>query len=244
MIFDLERVGVVRSQDGQGGFRLAIESFQVEKGEHVAITGPSGCGKSTVLDILGMLLRPTYAERFVFSSGQGRAHDIAAWWRAGALDRMSLLRLHAFGYVLQTGELLPYLTVMENVLLTASVVRKNRADCVQAGEKLLASLDISHLRDKYPAEISIGERQRSAIARALAAEPEVVLADEPTASLDPVRARIVMELLLDMVKEKGTTLVVVSHDLALVQSLGFRQAPVEIMQDERGELWSVLGGRK
>jgi putative ABC transport system ATP-binding protein len=115
---------------------------------------------------------------------------------------------------------------------------------MQAGEKLLASLDISHLRDKYPAEISIGERQRSAIARALAAEPEVVLADEPTASLDPVRARIVMELLLDMVKEKGTTLVVVSHDLALVQSLGFRQAPVEIMHDERGELWSVLGGRK
>lgn len=242
MVFDLEHVALVRSQAGQSAFRLAVESLRVQAGEYVAITGPSGCGKSTALDILGMLLKPTSVGRFVFSSGPGNSEDIAQYWRAGALDRMSLLRLRHFGYVLQTGELLPYLTVLENVILASSILGSDQHACRKRGEELLEALDIAHLRDKLPANISIGERQRSAIARALASEPKIVLADEPTASLDPVRARIVMQLLLDMVRKNGTTLIVVTHDLKLVSDLGFRQAPMTFEKDEQGEVWSVLRG--
>jgi putative ABC transport system ATP-binding protein len=242
MVFDLEHVALVRSQAGQSDFRLAVESLRVQAGEYVAITGPSGCGKSTALDILGMLLKPTSVGRFVFSSGPGASEDIAQYWREGALDRMSLLRLRYFGYVLQTGELLPYLTVLENVILASSILGSDRRACRRRGEELLEALDIAHLRDKLPSNISIGERQRSAIARALASEPKIVLADEPTASLDPARARIVMQLLLDMVRKNGTTLIVVTHDLKLVSDLGFRQAPMTFEKDEHGEVWSVLRG--
>jgi putative ABC transport system ATP-binding protein len=200
--------GVFKRRPEQN-FELEVEELVVRRGSRLAITGPSGCGKSTCIDVLALALRPTSAGHFIFvEPGNGRVHDICAVWQSDH-DRLALLRARYFGYVLQSGGLLPFLTVRENIALPQRL-----AEAWEPGriERLGEALAIGDLLERYPDKLSVGQRQRVAIARALSHNPLVVLADEPTSSLDPQTGARVMDLLLDQVEHMGCGLVLVTHD--------------------------------
>lgn len=201
-------------------YRLRIESLTIRAGEKIALIGPSGCGKSTALDLLAMILPPSGAETFLFNAPGDTPEDVAELWRRGGRERMARLRLRHIGYVLQTGGLLPFLSAGDNIA-TPGRAKGMDAKAVDAALKELAGrLGIGHLLGTLPGKLSIGERQRAAIARALLPKPELVLADEPTAALDPVTAKNVMRLFTELAGE--CALVVVSHDHRLVEENGFR----------------------
>lgn len=214
MVIELTDVAIRRG--GKGGFLMSVPRFAVAAGEAVAITGASGSGKSTVLDALGLVLRPDAAAAFRCCGA-----DAAALWRAGDLDGLAAARAAGIGYILQTGGLLPFLTVRDNIGLSPSLL--GQRDWAKHAATLVEALGLGPHLEKFPAQLSIGERQRAAIARALAHRPALLLADEPTASLDPVNAAKVLDLLLGLVRSLGTALVLVSHDWSKVASLGLRR---------------------
>jgi putative ABC transport system ATP-binding protein len=169
-----------------------------------------------------MTLRPTSAVRFRLNLADGDEADVAALWARADRAEMTRTRARHFGYVLQTGGLLPFLSIYENVLMSRRLLGLS---CPGPVPKLLQFLGIAHLAGRKPASVSLGERQRAAVARAIAHRPRIVLADEPTASLDPVNADKVMELFVRLATELGITLVVVSHDRSLVERMNLR--PIE-----------------
>jgi len=226
---ELRGIGLRRGR-GADGFALEIDSLRIRQGECVALTGPSGSGKSTLLDLLGLVLRPERMETFLLRDAQGGLADIGALWRARDRDALAAIRASSIGYVLQTGGLLPFLPARENILLSRSLLGLPEDHLAQ---RLAERLRVAHLLSKKPGALSVGERQRVAIARALAHRPTLMLADEPTAALDPIHAVEVMELMLELAAELGATAVVVTHDWDLARSLGLREIPAEPLQ--RGE---------
>ncbi|CDK97430.1 putative ABC transport system, ATP-binding protein [Magnetospirillum gryphiswaldense MSR-1 v2] len=211
---------LVCQRGGAEGFALAIDALSVHRGEAVGITGPSGSGKSTLLDVVGLVLRPSRPGRFTLAGS-----DVAALWAGGRQTDLARLRAQSIGYVLQTGGLLPFITVLDNIRLSRDLLGLP-AD--PNGEKrLIDALGLGGLLHKKPAMLSIGERQRVAIARALAHRPPLVLADEPTASLDPTHAAAVMHLLLALAAELGLGVVVVSHDWDLLSRFGLRRVEAQ-----------------
>jgi putative ABC transport system ATP-binding protein len=233
------------------GFSLHIQEFAVAQGQCLALIGPSGCGKSTTLDILAGILRPSHCEQFLFCpQGAGlvpqtkptphkaappnstkpqadTVHDIAALWAQGNSNALAALRLAHIGYVLQTGGLLPFLTAGEQILLTCNLLNQGAAGAERAAA-LAHGLGIERLLSAYPASLSVGERQRVAIAKALAPAPQLVLADEPTAALDPRNALAVMRLFTEAARGIGCTVIMVTHAPALAQDMGFCPVPLHI----------------
>ena len=209
----LELRGIGRERGDS--FHLRIEDVRLEVGARVAIVGPSGSGKSTCLDLIAMALRPGEVERMVLAPGGAVPVDVGRLWRDDARSRIRALRARHFGYVLQTGGLVPFLSLQENAMLSRRLLG-------QPGEgpvgTLFGVLGIGHLRRRKPRRVSIGERQRAAVVRALAHEPAIVLADEPTASLDYANAVEVMALLTRTVADQGAALILVTHDEALARS--------------------------
>jgi len=222
---------LILTRPGRAGYKLHIKSLAIEAGEKIAIIGPSGCGKSTALDLLGMLLEPDSAGSFNFVP-DGACIDLALAWRNRRVDFMADLRRLYIGYILQTGGLLPFLTVEENIGLTAKLNGMPDAGIREVSRNLADMLGISHLLASLPGPLSVGERQRVAIGRALSAKPKIVLADEPTAALDPNNARTVMHMLLNAVDLQGTTLVLVTHDHALVPEFGLREIPIRMEESQ------------
>lgn len=207
--------GVFKRREGRDrSFELTAERLAVPVGGAVAFVGPSGSGKSTLIDLLAMTLRPDGAQRFVFSDpAQGRAIDVMALWRRRRLDRLGRLRARHFGYVMQTGGLLPFLSVYENIALPQKLRGRHLPGRIW---QLADRLGIAGLMSAAPAKLSVGQRQRVAIARALAHDPDIVLADEPTASLDPVAADAALNLFIRLVGHSKSALVIATHDRALV----------------------------
>ena len=199
------------------GFRLQIETLCLDRGARVAIVGPSGSGKSTCLDLIAMALRPDRTGLMALAPDGNGPIDVASLWRANDRATIRALRARYFGYVLQTGGLVPFLSLHENAMLSRRLLRLPGEGPV--GD-LFRSLGIDHLRRRKPRKVSIGERQRAAVARALAHEPAVVLADEPTASLDRANAIDVMKLLTRTVAGQGAALILVTHDEALARDFG------------------------
>jgi putative ABC transport system ATP-binding protein len=229
MILSIRNLTKIRPLDGGTGYRLVVPALDVRAGEKVLITGPSGAGKSTFLDLLGMVLKPDAVEQFVFApeknaadSGRVKSRDIGSAWTAGRLEDLALWR-RSVGYVLQTGGLLPFLTVRENIEAPRRLAGLEIDGSVDA---LAEKLGITLLLHKLPAQLSVGERQRAAIARALAAGPALVLADEPTAALDPLNAESVLGMFSDMVSELGVTLILVTHAPEQMAGMGFRRLEV------------------
>jgi ABC-type lipoprotein export system ATPase subunit len=175
-------------------------TLTVKPGTSLAVVGPSGCGKSTLLGLVGGLEAPTHGQVRI---GDQVISDMAETHRAA-------LRRRTFGFVFQADNLQPFLTVAENVGLQS--VLAGMADEPGRRQGLLDELDIGMLAHRYPDQLSGGQRQRVAVARALVHGPGVVLADEPTGSLDPVNSELVVDLLLRLQSEHATTLVVVTHD--------------------------------
>lgn len=209
---------VCQRGDEKSGLRLEIPSFSLLAGEAIAVTGPSGCGKSTLLDLVGLALRPAQGGDFHLMG-----HSI---FSLNEKSR-SRLRAHHIGYILQTGGLLPFISVRDNIRLSLDLLGlpSDRA------RPLVETLGLASLLDKKPASLSIGERQRVAIARALAHRPSLVLADEPTASLDPNQAAKVVELMLSLAREMGLSLLIVSHDWDLLADFNLPRIEAELDAD-------------
>jgi lipoprotein-releasing system ATP-binding protein len=181
-------------------------------GETAAIIGPSGCGKSTLLNLLGALDRPT--------SGSIRIgdQDISAF----SEDQAASFRNHSLGFIFQQQHLLPQLTVLENVLVPrlSGDWQESAEDTDQRARQLLKVVGLTERIDHLPWQLSGGEKLRTAVARALINKPELILADEPTGSLDPASTDTVADLLLDLNRDQGVTLIVVTHNAALARRMG------------------------
>jgi putative ABC transport system ATP-binding protein len=176
--------------------------LSIRAGEMVAVMGPSGSGKSTAMNILGCLDAPTSGTyRF-------RGLDVGALSR----DQRALLRRHALGFVFQGFNLLARTTALENVELPLIYQRKPAAERRRRAREALAAVGLTGWEHHRPAELSGGQQQRVAIARALVTDPDVVLADEPTGNLDSARSREIMELLCGMNRERGITVVMITHE--------------------------------
>jgi putative ABC transport system ATP-binding protein len=208
---------MVRRVSGPAVFELHVPELTIARGGIVFLIGPSGSGKSTLLDLLAGTLAPSRATAFTLDDGGPAPADLAALWRGRRLDALTELRARRIGYVLQTGGLLPYLSVAENIALTARISGQ-----VDRGHLagLVERLDLGRLTGLLPGRLSVGERQRVAIARALAHRPAVVLADEPTASLDPPTADRVFALLVETADHLGITAVISSHDWSRAEASG------------------------
>ena len=230
LIFSIRKLRKTR-QDG-AGYTLDIDCLDVLRGERIAITGPSGCGKSTALDLLAGVLRPDAAERFIFAPDKDVAVDMMNAWDTGQLDKLSLLRRRYLGYVLQTGGLLPFLSARENITAVRRAVGPPDDGSVDA---LAERLGISRLLPVLPHKLSVGERQRVAIARALASGPALILADEPTAALDPVNAQGVMNIFAELAREMACTVILVTHAPEMARRLGFRECPFRLAPVHEGE---------
>ncbi|MCU7856073.1 MAG: ABC transporter ATP-binding protein, partial [Candidatus Thiodiazotropha sp. (ex Lucinoma borealis)] len=193
LIYHLRDVEKTREAEGTA-FRLRVPSLQIALGEKIALIGESGCGKSTLLDMLSMTLRPSGIGSFRFRPARGAEPvDISDLWRKKQLNQLGDLRRLRIGYVMQTGGLLPYLTVRENINLSRRLLDMQDDGLV---DELAGDLGIRRHLDKLPYMLSVGERQRVAIGRALAHRPSIVIADEPTASLDPIAAERIMSLFI------------------------------------------------
>jgi putative ABC transport system ATP-binding protein len=177
-------------------------SLTVDPAEIVAVTGPSGCGKSTLLHAAAGIIRPQKGS--VRLLGQ----DLAS------LDEgeRTRLRRHRVGIVLQFGQLVPDVPILDNVALPLMFNGEGRALARQMAREWLARVGMEDVRDAVPAELSGGQGQRVAVARALVTDPRIVLADEPTGSMDTVGGEELLELLLGNARERGTSIVLVTHD--------------------------------
>jgi ABC-type lipoprotein export system ATPase subunit len=187
---------------------LSGVDLEVGRGEFVSIMGPSGCGKSTLLYLLGGIEKATTG-KVLFEST-----DLAT------LSETSLtqLRRRRIGFVFQKGMLLPMLTARENVCVPLRLDRVKHAECLRRANQTLEAVGMAHRADHRPGEMSGGESQRVAIARAIVTNPAIVLADEPTGALDSINSQRIIELFQSLARERGQTLIVVTHDQEVAQS--------------------------
>ncbi|QIB35199.1 ABC transporter ATP-binding protein [Ancylobacter pratisalsi] len=198
--------GLTRHYAGPSGIVRALDgvSLDIAAGELVGIFGPSGSGKSTFLMLAGLLEAPTSGE--VWLAGQRVSHPQVN------IDGLRATRRRQIGFVFQRANLIPFLSASENVALSLEIADVAPADAMAHARRLLGALDLAHRADNQPSRLSGGEQQRVAVARALANGPPLILADEPTAALDSVRGRQVMELFRRIAATQGAGIAVVTHD--------------------------------
>ena len=180
-------------------------TFEVPQKQMVSIVGPSGSGKSTLLGLLAGLDKPTSGS--IRLNGQ----EITAW----SEYRLALFRRQHIGYIFQSFHLIPTLTALENVSLPLEL--SGNPSAMPRAQELLEAVGLRDRQGHYPAQLSGGEQQRVAVARAFACRPPILLADEPTGNLDSATGQMVIELLLSLNRDQGSTLVLVTHDSTLAQ---------------------------
>lgn len=177
-------------------------SFEVKEGEFVAIMGRSGSGKSTLLHQLGLIDTPTEGKVFIDNTNILTLSD----------SQKTLYRLQNLGYVFQEYALIAELTALENVYLPALALGGNHDGYIQRAKEMLTVVELGERVEHYPNELSGGEQQRVAVARALINKPKIVFADEPCANLDSISSKVVLELFRKLNKELGQTIVMVTHE--------------------------------
>ena len=191
---------LVRTYDRGAVLALAEVSFEARSGEVVAVTGPSGCGKSTLLSLIGLLDQPTRGR--VLVGGQ----DLAA------VRKPSAFRARQIGFVFQFHHLVPTMTLAENVAAPMLPLGVPRAQRGEGSRAMLERMDLAARADFLPANVSGGERQRAAVARALINRPPVILADEPTGNLDSRNGQLVVDLLMTHARSQGALVLMATHN--------------------------------
>lgn len=207
----LQAHGLTRIYE-QGGEALSIlhnVDVEIKSGEIVALVGPSGSGKSTFLQTVGLLDKPTRGELIIGGQKIEAMND---------LER-TLMRRRYIGFVYQFHYLLPEFSALENVVIPQMIAGVKRKVAEEKAKSLLASLKMDHRFDHRPARLSGGEQQRVAMARALANDPKLLLADEPTGNLDPETSEIVFELLIDLVRNAGIGAVIATHNMQIAERM-------------------------
>lgn len=200
-----------RVRDAEGWLTILDHvSFRIESGQSAAIVGASGSGKSTLLGLLGGLDKPSEGSIAIFGEHLTRLdEEQRAAWRARNL-----------GFVFQSFQLLPQMSALENVMLPLELA--GRRDAEPLARQLLERVGLGHRNSHYPRTLSGGEQQRVALARAFAPRPALLLADEPTGSLDAVTGERIIDLMFELNREAGSTLILVTHDEALADRCAVR----------------------
>ncbi|MCH5436426.1 MULTISPECIES: ABC transporter ATP-binding protein [Bacillus cereus group] len=177
-------------------------SLDVKAGEFIGIVGPSGSGKSTLLSIAGALLSPSKGDIYIREQNITKLSE----------KEMTDIRLKKIGFIFQFANLVPYLNVKEQLLYIAKLKKESKQESEKRADHLLAAFGLGERKNHYPNQLSGGEKQRVAIARAFMNNPDLILADEPTASLDSKRAREVVEMMKREVKESQKAAIMITHD--------------------------------
>ncbi len=215
----LEVRGVHKSYDEGRIEALRGVDLAIAPGEFIAITGQSGSGKSTLLHMLGGLDSPTSGEVLFKQAELGKSVNLDTY------------RSQSVGFIFQAFHLLPTLCAIDNVQIPMISSGRKGLDRLAKAKMLLEEMGLSDRMMHYPSQLSAGERQRVAIARALANDPEILLADEPTGNLDSVNSAHIMEILIGIQKQRGMTLVIVTHEIEIAHSaprhIRFRDGKVE-----------------
>ena len=208
-VLEVDKVSMTFGQGDLAVHALKPTTFSVEGGELAALLGPSGSGKSTLLLAISLILEPTTGRiamdgRVIYNDGP-----------CGIDERA--YRRQNIGFIFQQHNLIPFLTARENVALVMQINGVGRREAARRAKELLGYLEIAHRADSLPANLSGGEQQRVAIGRALANEPRLVLADEPTAALDTERGMKVMALLRKIARERQSAVITVTHDHRMIE---------------------------
>jgi ABC-type lipoprotein export system ATPase subunit len=195
-----------------GTFALAVEELRLARGERVALIGPSGSGKTTLAELIAGIRLP--------QAGSVQLCGVELT-KLGEAERRAL-RIAKVGFVFQRFELFEYLSALDNILLPYHLNRALALDRAtrERARELAAAVGVEHVLARTPARLSQGERQRVALCRALIAEPELVIADEPTGNLDPSSSARALDLLIEQVERRGATLLVITHDHGLLERFG------------------------
>ena len=208
-VLEVERVSMTFGHGELAVQALKPTTLSVEAGELAALLGPSGSGKSTLLLAISLILEPTTGR--IALDGRDVYNDGPVGIDVRAFRRQNI------GFIFQQHNLIPFLTAVENVALVMQLNGIGRREAARRAKELLGYLEIAHRADSLPANLSGGEQQRVAIGRALANEPRLVLADEPTAALDTERGTKVMELLRKIARERRSSVITVTHDHRMIE---------------------------
>ncbi|PEL95067.1 hemin ABC transporter ATP-binding protein [Bacillus wiedmannii] len=201
-LLKLDKVSKVYGEGNKEVTALHPMSLNVKAGEFIGIVGPSGSGKSTLLSIAGALLSPSKGDIYIREQNITKLSE----------KEMTDIRLKKIGFIFQFANLVPYLNVKEQLLYIAKLKKENKQDSEKRADHLLAAFGLGERKSHYPNQLSGGEKQRVAIARAFMNNPDLILADEPTASLDSKRAREVVEMMKREVKESQKAAIMITHD--------------------------------
>lgn len=200
-MIQLHQVTKIYSRRGESVTAFECANLTIQAGEYVAIVGPSGSGKTTLLSLLGGMLSPTSGE--VFLNGQ-------SLYKLPPAVR-SAIRAEKMGFVFQTFNLITYLSALQNVQIPLALSRMSAAEQTNRSQEALEQFGLGDRLSHLPAELSVGQQQRVALARTLVNNPQVILADEPTGNLDPGSREIVLQA-FDRCHQEGRTIVMVTHD--------------------------------
>ncbi|HFK1764676.1 MULTISPECIES: ABC transporter ATP-binding protein [Bacillus] len=201
-LLKLDKVSKVYGEGNTEVTALHPMSLDVKAGEFIGIVGPSGSGKSTLLSIAGALLSPSKGDIYIREKNITKLSE----------KEMTDIRLKKIGFIFQFANLVPYLNVKEQLLYIAKLKKDNKQESEKRADHLLAAFGLGERKNHYPNQLSGGEKQRVAIARAFMNNPDLILADEPTASLDSKRAREVVEMMKREVKESQKAAIMITHD--------------------------------
>ncbi|HFJ9351406.1 TPA: ABC transporter ATP-binding protein [Bacillus cereus] len=201
-LLKLDKVSKVYGEGNTEVTALHPMSLDVKAGEFIGIVGPSGSGKSTLLSIAGALLSPSKGDIYIREQNITKLSE----------KEMTDIRLKKIGFIFQFANLVPYLNVKEQLLYIAKLKKESKQESEKRADHLLAAFGLGERKNHYPNQLSGGEKQREAIARAFMNNPDLILADEPTASLDSKRAREVVEMMKREVKESQKAAIMITHD--------------------------------
>ncbi|KAB2460286.1 ABC transporter ATP-binding protein [Bacillus sp. CH126_4D] len=201
-LLKLDKVSKVYGEGNTEVTALHPMSLDVKAGEFIGIVGPSGSGKSTLLSIAGALLSPSKGDIYIREQNITKLSE----------KEMTDIRLKKIGFIFQFANLVPYLNVKEQLLYIAKLKKESKKESEKRADHLLAAFGLGERKNHYPNQLSGGEKQRVAIARAFMNNPDLILADEPTASLDSKRAREVVEMMKREVKESQKAAIMITHD--------------------------------